>query len=90
MLLQTGLQQYCPDMTFIPFGPGYTSEQNRVCTLAGSQAGQRFVDGGAYIQAQFGYSRCAPSRLQLVRAWLQTAQLDFGSTSLRSSVSGSF
>ncbi|KAL7929751.1 ABC-2 type transporter domain-containing protein [Trichoderma chlorosporum] len=52
----TGLQLQCVSPYLVPQGPG-TSPQFQSCTLAGSQPGQTTVDGAAYIQAAFQYSR---------------------------------
>ncbi|UKZ81708.1 hypothetical protein TrVFT333_009480 [Trichoderma virens FT-333] len=52
----TGLQLECVSPYLVPQGPG-TSPQFQSCTLAGSQPGQTVVDGAAYIQAAFQYSR---------------------------------
>ncbi|KAJ9114521.1 hypothetical protein QFC20_001394 [Naganishia adeliensis] len=50
----TNLQ--CAEGSYVPFGPTYTDPAYGSCTLAGSQPGQQFVDGDAYIKAQFSYS----------------------------------
>ncbi|KAH6608305.1 brefeldin a resistance [Trichoderma cornu-damae] len=52
----TGLQLDCVAPYLVPRGPG-TSPQFQSCTLAGSQPGQIIVDGAAYIEAAFQYSR---------------------------------
>ncbi|KAH0496084.1 hypothetical protein TgHK011_003466 [Trichoderma gracile] len=52
----TGLQLDCVSPYLVPQGPG-TSPQFQSCTLAGSQPGQTSVDGAAYIQAAFQYTR---------------------------------
>ncbi|RFU75353.1 brefeldin a resistance [Trichoderma arundinaceum] len=52
----TGLQLDCVSPNLVPQGPG-TSPQFQSCTLAGSQPGQTTVDGAAYIQAAFQYTR---------------------------------
>lgn len=46
----------CAQGSYVPFGPTYNDLAYGSCTLAGSQPGQQFVDGDAYIQAQFSYS----------------------------------
>ncbi|KAL7794314.1 ABC-2 type transporter domain-containing protein [Trichoderma ceciliae] len=52
----TGLQLDCVAPFLVPRGPG-TSPQFQSCTLAGSQPGQTTVDGAAYIEAAFQYTR---------------------------------
>ncbi|TFA98420.1 Brefeldin A resistance protein [Trichoderma ghanense] len=52
----TGLQLNCVSPYLVPQGPG-TSPQFQSCTLAGSRPGQTSVDGAAYIQAAFQYTR---------------------------------
>ncbi|KAL6877662.1 ABC-2 type transporter [Trichoderma longibrachiatum] len=52
----TGLQLNCVSPYLVPQGPG-ASPQFQSCTLAGSQPGQTSVDGAAYIQAAFQYTR---------------------------------
>jgi ABC-type multidrug transport system ATPase subunit/ABC-type multidrug transport system permease subunit len=51
-----GLQLVCVSPNLVPQGPG-TSPQFQSCTLAGSQPGQTVVDGAAYIEAAFQYTR---------------------------------
>lgn len=52
----TGLQLDCVPPSLVPQGPG-ASSQFQSCTLAGSQPGQTVVNGAAYINAAFQYSR---------------------------------
>lgn len=52
----TGLQLVCVGPNLVPQGPG-TSPQFQSCTLAGSQPGQTVVEGAAYIETAFQYSR---------------------------------
>jgi len=42
----------------VPQGPGYenVSLDNQVCSTVGSQAGQPYVNGNAYLQLSFGFS----------------------------------
>ncbi|KAJ9102841.1 hypothetical protein QFC19_004569 [Naganishia cerealis] len=49
-------QLQCAQGSYVPFGPTYTDPTYGSCTLAGSQPGQQYVDGDAYIAAQFSYS----------------------------------
>jgi ATP-binding cassette subfamily G (WHITE) protein 2 (SNQ2) len=49
-------QLQCAQGSYVPYGPTYTDPAYGSCTLAGSQPGQQFVDGDAYIKAQFSYS----------------------------------
>lgn len=47
----------CSAPYLIPYGQNYpTNGANVVCTVAGSNAGENFVTGDAYLAAQFGYS----------------------------------
>ncbi|KAL6901095.1 pleiotropic drug resistance protein [Trichoderma evansii] len=52
----TGLRLVCVSPNLVPQGPG-TSPQFQSCTLAGSQPGQTVVEGAAYIETAFQYSR---------------------------------
>ena len=51
---QYACNQFVPGLD----SPGYedVSLENRVCSTAGSVAGQRFVDGDTYIETQYNYS----------------------------------
>lgn len=45
----------CTDDSLIPSGPEYTDINYQVCTLAGSQAGSKFIDGKDYVAQAFSY-----------------------------------
>lgn len=51
-----GAEMECVPPFLVPQGPD-VSPQYQSCTLAGSQPGSTSVDGSAYIQAAFNYSR---------------------------------
>ncbi|KAJ5774780.1 CDR ABC transporter [Penicillium paradoxum] len=48
----------CNDNDFVPRGGAYTAVDliNKVCAAKGSQPGQNYIDGDAYIEASFQYS----------------------------------
>ncbi len=48
-----------PCSTFVPAGPGYTdvSSDQHVCSTVGAVAGANYVEGDAYIQQSFQYTR---------------------------------
>lgn len=54
----SGRQYTCDQFVPSPDSPGYedVSLENRVCSTAGSVAGQAFVDGDTYIETQYSYS----------------------------------
>lgn len=77
-----GVQARCS--SFIPAGPGYegVSPLNQVCAVAGSVAGQRYVDGDVYMKLVYDYSydnlwkvRHSP---KVYRLWLSDGVLEFG------------
>ena len=55
----TGRQFECNVFVPSPLAAGYenVSPENRVCTTAGSVAGQSFVDGDVYIKTLYSYER---------------------------------
>lgn len=46
----------CQEPQYVPFGPGYTDDNYRSCTVAGTPAGSSIISGEAYIQAQYKFS----------------------------------
>jgi ABC-type multidrug transport system permease subunit len=52
----TGLDLDCDAQFLVPRGPNVSS-QYQSCALRGSKPGQTFVEGAAYIQTSFTYSR---------------------------------
>jgi ATP-binding cassette subfamily G (WHITE) protein 2 (SNQ2) len=49
------LTMTCEDAQLVPNGPGYSSLDNQVCTLAGAIAGSDQVSGRSYLEQTFGY-----------------------------------
>ncbi|KAF9336983.1 hypothetical protein BG006_006647 [Podila minutissima] len=50
-----GLAFDCSNGFMVPSGPTYTDVNYQVCTLAGGQPGQTFVDGTEYLYAGYRY-----------------------------------
>lgn len=46
----------CTAESLVPFGPGYDSVSNQVCTLPGSTPGTDTVSGSSYIEKGFSYA----------------------------------
>lgn len=44
----------CVEPSYVPYGPGYTDDSYRSCTLAGSTSGSSVVSGNAYLRADHG------------------------------------
>ncbi|OJJ38758.1 hypothetical protein ASPWEDRAFT_48910 [Aspergillus wentii DTO 134E9] len=47
----------CSLKDLVPSGPDYTNVANQVCAVVGSEPGQKFVSGMAYIKAQYGFEQ---------------------------------
>lgn len=50
-----GLKITCDAPQYIPYGPGYTDDQYRGCSVLGSDS-TGIIDGEAYISQQYGFS----------------------------------
>lgn len=49
------LSYQCSASDLAPSGPGYTDIAHQVCTVVGSQPGDRLLSGASYIHAQYGF-----------------------------------
>ncbi|CDM36387.1 hypothetical protein DTO013E5_6833 [Penicillium roqueforti] len=49
------LSYQCSISDLVPSGPGYTDIAHQVCTVVGSQPGDRLLSGDSYIHAQYGF-----------------------------------
>ena len=49
------LNYLCSPDDLAPAGAGYSSIANQVCAIIGSRAGEPFVSGKSYLQAQYGF-----------------------------------
>ncbi|KAI3112827.1 hypothetical protein CBS147333_3335 [Penicillium roqueforti] len=49
------LSYQCSISDLVPSGPGYTDIAHQVCTVVGSQPGDRLLSGASYIHAQYGF-----------------------------------
>ncbi|KAI1297534.1 hypothetical protein EDD11_007114 [Mortierella claussenii] len=51
----SGLRFSCDVPYLVPFGAGYNSLENQVCTLAGSKPGRNYVEGPDYLYGAYRY-----------------------------------
>ncbi|KAF2636141.1 ABC transporter [Massarina eburnea CBS 473.64] len=49
------LSYTCSPSDVVPFGQGYTTVENQVCAVPGSQSGTDQVSGMSYLHAQYGF-----------------------------------
>jgi ABC-type multidrug transport system permease subunit len=45
----------CSSSDLVPSGPDYTDIAHQVCTVVGSEPGNRLLSGASYIHAQYGF-----------------------------------
>ena len=45
----------CANRDLAPSGPGYTSLENQVCAIVGSEPGQGNLAGSSYIRTLYGF-----------------------------------
>ncbi|RDW56738.1 ABC multidrug transporter [Coleophoma cylindrospora] len=49
------LELTCQEPQYIPYGPGYTNDAYRSCTVPGTSPGSNLISGESYIQDQYKY-----------------------------------
>lgn len=49
-----GMEISCVEPQYVPYGDGYDSSAYRSCTMQGSLMGSSLVDGGTYLQTEYG------------------------------------
>ncbi|KAI9166308.1 ABC transporter patM [Paramyrothecium foliicola] len=49
------LQYNCSEADLAPNGPGYNDIANQVCSVKGSETGEPFVSGAAFVLEQYGF-----------------------------------
>lgn len=56
MINEIGTQQYaCSPSDIIPQGPNYNNITNQACAIQGSEPGNNFVEGSAYLRVLYGF-----------------------------------